>query len=147
MSKHLNNGACPKCKEIFDKYRNFNQKVRSWFVLFQAKHPEAHISCAGRGFTEQELKKQEGKSRASYGKSSHNYNCAIDIFVQLPQTDIYDAAWFKKNVAEEIPFYLKWYGEPDSAFFELPHIELRDWRALKAQNLVKLVEDIPEEVA
>jgi hypothetical protein len=138
--KHQNNGACPKCKEIFGKYHNFNPKVRSWFVIFQAAHPEAHISCAGRGHADQEIKRSEGLSKASYGQSAHNYNCAIDVFVSLSQKDIYDKKWFNEVLAPEIPYFLNWYGAPDSRFHELPHIELRDWRRLKATGMVSLVE-------
>lgn len=114
-------------------------------MLFQAKHPEAHISCAGRGLVEQEEKKAEGRSKASYGKSAHNYNCAIDLFIQLPGKDIYDNDWFQKVLAPEIPFHLHWYGSPHSKFFELPHIEFRNWRELAARKEIALVEKHPSE--
>ena len=142
--KHSNNGKCDKCKSIFDKYPGFNQALRSWFIAFQAKHPECHISCAGRGVTEQEAKKLEGKSNASYGKSAHNWNAAIDVFIQMPGKDIYDKQWFENVLAPEIPYFLKWYGEPGSEFYELPHIQVRDWRALRVQGLLSLVEPVSD---
>lgn len=141
---HQNNGECPKCAEIFNKYPKFEPKLRGWFIFFQSKYPEAHISCAGRGHAEQETKKLEGRSNASYGKSAHNYNCAIDIFVQLPKTDIYDKKWFANKVAPEVPFFLNWYGSPESDFYELPHIELREWRKLRTSGMVALVEPNPD---
>lgn len=113
--------------------------------MFQAAHPEAHISCAGRGAAEQEAKRSEGKSRAAFGKSAHNYNCAVDLFVQLPKKDIYDVEWFNKVLAPEIPYHLKWYGRTDSDFFELPHVELRDWRKLVSTKMATPVEPIPGE--
>jgi hypothetical protein len=144
--KHTNDGKCAKCKEIFDRYPGFNQVLRKWFIDFQAKHPEAHISCAGRGFDEQEAKKAGGKSEASYGQSAHNWNCAIDTFVQLPGKDIYDLDWYLNIFAPAVPYFLRWYGTKESAhdFYERPHIQLREWRGLRAQGLISLVEPIPE---
>lgn len=142
--KHQNNGKCLKCAEIFDKFPGFNQNVRGWFTMFQAKHVEAHISCAGRGAADQEAAKLAGKSRAEFGKSAHNWNAAIDLFVLLPQTDLYSKKWFNEVVAPEIPYFLNWYGTPGSSFFELPHIELRDWHGMKIAGDLKLVETPPE---
>jgi hypothetical protein len=144
MSLHKNNGACPYCTQLFNKYPGFSQSLRGWFVFFQAKHPEFHISCAGRGAEAQEAAKAAGKSRASYGESAHNYNAALDGFIQLPKVDMYDKKWFTNVLAPEIPFFINWYGSPDSEFFELPHLEVRDWRRLKALNEIKLVEPMPE---
>lgn len=140
---HQNNGKCQKCLALFSKYPDFNQKLKMWFVMFQGLHPEAHISCAGRGFLEQMQKKDEGRSNAVYGKSAHNYNCAIDLFVDLPGKGIYDKNWFQNVLAHEVPYFLKWYGEPNSDYYELPHIELRDWKQLLATGQVKLVERMP----
>lgn len=145
MSKHQNNGNCPKCKEIFEKFPNFNKELRSWFVLFQAKHPEAHISCAGRGYADQKAALAAKASRADFGQSAHNWNCAIDLFVMLPGKDLYDREWFKKVLAPAVPYMLRWYGEPGCSFPELPHVEYREWRALKAQGLIALVEEPPKD--
>ena len=141
--KHQNNGNCEKCKELFNKYPNFNQTLRSWFVLFQAKHPEAHISCAGRGVVDQTGALTSGNSKASFGKSAHNYNCAIDVFCILPQKDLYDKEWFEKILAPQIPYHLNWYGAPHSPYYERPHIELREWRKLLATKDIALVEPMP----
>ena len=145
--KHLNNGACPRCKQIFEAYPGFNKKLRSWFVLFQATNKEAHISCAGRGFEEQESKKSSGNSNASYGHSAHNWNAAIDLFCQIPGSDLYDEDWFKSVVGPAVPYFLNWYGAPGAAYPELPHIELREWRGLKATGELALVEPIPQQIA
>lgn len=142
--KHQNNGKCQKCIEIMDKYPNMNKQLRSWFTLFQAKHKEAHVSCAGRGYSDQEAAKAAGASKASYGKSAHNYNCAIDVFVLLPNKDLYDKKWFTEVLAPEVPYFLKWYGEPGCSFPELPHLEVREWRGLLVQGLCALVEEPPK---
>jgi hypothetical protein len=142
--KHLNNKKCPACAEIFDKFPNFNQQLRGWFISLQAKYPESHISCAGRGVIDQESKVNGGRSRAHYGFSAHNYNCAIDLFVQLPGKDIYDSAWFKNVLAPEIPYFLEWYGAHGSSYYELPHVQIREWRGLKVTGAASLVEPIPD---
>ena len=117
--------------------------LRSWFVMFQAKHPEAHISCAGRGFTEQEASLSGGMSRATYGKSAHNYGCAIDTFVILPQKDLYDKDWYEKILKAELPYHLNWYGAAGAPYYERPHIELRNWKELLARKEIALVEPDP----
>lgn len=150
MIKHKNDGDCAKCKEVMNKFPDMNQYLRKWFMDFQKLNPEAHISCAGRGAAEQANAKDAGKSRAAFGESAHNYNCAIDIFVQdfknYPN-DIYPKKWFQEKIAGKIPYALKWYGEPGSAFFELPHIEVREWRGLKVTGEAKLVESPAETIA
>lgn len=138
--KHQNNGKCPKCLDIINKYPDFNKELKSWFVLLQAKHPEAHVSCAGRGKADQEAAFTAKASKARYGQSAHNYNCALDLFVILPKTDLYDKKWFNTVIEPAIPYSLNWYGAKGSKFFELPHVEVRDWRRLVAQNLAALVE-------
>jgi len=142
-TKHQNNGDCPKCKELFDKYPGFYQPLRDWFISFQKKCPEAHISCAGRGAVDQDAKKLEGRSKASFGKSAHNYNAAIDLFVNKPFTNLYDLAWFNANVAPAIPLSLNWYGSPGSRFPEIPHIEARNWKELRDAGVLTLVEPMP----
>lgn len=145
--RHQNNGSCAKCKQIFEVYPNFNRKLWSWFVNFQKDHPEAHISCAGRGMEEQEAKKASGNSNAHYGSSAHNWNAAIDLFCQIPGTDLYDEDWFKEVVGPAVPYFLNWYGAPGATYPELPHIEMRDWRGMKAAGELALVEEPPIAVA
>lgn len=138
---HTNNGVCPKCKEIMNKYPGLNSDLKNWFVMFQAKHPEGHISCAGRGKADQEAAFNAGMSRAHWGQSAHNYNCAIDFFEMSGKPkDIYEEKWFKEVLAPALPFFLNWYGAPGSSFRELPHVEVRNWHELKAKGLIHLVE-------
>lgn len=122
-----------------------NLDLRLWFVMFQGKHPEAHISEAGRGLVDQEAAKHRGASKASFGESAHNCNCAIDMFEMAGDRKIiYEKEWFQKVLAPELPDYLVWYGAPGSKFFELPHIEHRDWKKLLAEGKAKLVEPLPK---
>lgn len=144
MALHKNNGNCPHCKTLFEKYPNFNAQLRSWFVMFQAKYPEAHISCAGRGYADQEAAKKSKASRAFYGESAHNYNCAIDIFLIPARDEKEERKWFHEKLAPEVPYRLNWYGAPGSPFPELGHIQVREWRGLLAQGLCALVEEAPK---
>lgn len=111
--------------------------------MFQAKHPEGHVSCAGRGYVDQEACFHKGASKAHYGESAHNYNCAIDTFVMLCGKTIYDAIWYRDVLAPTIPAFLSWYGAKGAPYFELPHIELRDWRRLRDSKVLSLVEPVP----
>jgi hypothetical protein len=131
--RHENNGKCQRCHSIFEKYPGFHKGLREWFEALQLIHPEAHISCAGRGRDEQEAALIRGASKAPFGKSAHNFNAAIDIFEQVGDlANIYEINWFNSviGVAIKKAPWLKWYGEKGSEFYELPHIELSDWKNL-----------------
>jgi len=135
---HTNDGNCEKCDQIFNTYPGVNLDLLSWFRLFQSRNPEAHISCAGRGRIEQEKDFQRGASKAHYGQSAHNYNCAIDLFVNQAE-NIYPTEWFLKTLEPEIPNFLQW-GYQWATFKEMPHLELKLWKELVAEGKVILVE-------
>lgn len=137
--RHANDGACLKCAKIFDTYPDFNGMLRSWFKFLQARYPEAHISCAGRGRIDQEAAYARGASRAHYGESAHNYNCAIDIFVNRPG-DIYPKDWFLDTLVHEIPTFVQW-GYEWKSFPEMPHLEVKNWKILKERGELQLVEE------
>jgi len=108
------------------------------------KHTEAHISCAGRGYNEQYDAFMRGASRAKWGESSHSWNAALDTFViRAGDTSIYPLDWYKTVLEPSLPPWIKWYGRPSSQFYELPHIEISNWRELAKEGILKLVEDIP----
>lgn len=145
--KHTNNGACQRCDQIFKRYPGFHAGLWAWFTAFQKVNPEAHISCAGRGRDDQEAAKIRGASRASFGESAHNYNAAIDIFEMKDDlAQIYEKDWFIKTVRPVISKapWLKWYGRTvgtveQDEFFELPHIEVADWREFAKQKNLTLI--------
>jgi ribonucleotide monophosphatase NagD (HAD superfamily) len=140
QAKHENTGACQKCNQIISRYPDFNSKLLGWFKDFQEKNPEAHTSCAGRGEDDQDAFKLRGASKASWGQSAHNYNAALDLFVNLPGKDIYDYSWFIGVLAQELPDWITWYGRPGAPFYELPHVELSNWSAEAHLGNLKLVE-------
>ena len=140
--KHVNNGECEKCREILDRYPNFHAGLRAWFVSLQRTHRDLHVSDAGRGRALQSHYFRTGASRARYGQSSHNYNAALDLF-RLTQTGVDYGPVFRDLVAKAVQahnaldavrsnqlFQIEWYGAPGAAFPELPHVEVRGWRAL-----------------
>lgn len=137
--KHLNNGNCPKCMSIINKYPGFNLRMLQWFIDAQKKHSDFHVSCAGRGEVEQEECVARGASRAHWGQSSHNYNAALDGFFLIDGKYNLERRRFEP-VVMELPSYIEWYGRQGSKFPELPHFELKDWRYLKDSGLLKLVE-------
>ena len=146
---HINTGNCDKCEQILNTFPGFHAELKAWFKKTQQKVKDAHISCAGRGRSEQEAAFQSGASRAHYGESSHNFNCAIDVFRLTLTGASYDRPWFRDSIGTAVysnnadparMVELKWYGMPGSKFLELPHIEVNDWKALAEQGLVKLVE-------
>lgn len=140
MAKHQNKNDCDRCLDILNKYPGFYTELRSWFIVMRAKFPVLHCSEAGRGMKRQTLLFQEKKSRATYGSSSHNWNAGLDLFIMEPGLDLYDKTWFMNNLYPEIPEKLNWYGTPGSKFWEIAHVELREWKMLAASGHLKLVE-------
>lgn len=142
--KHLNlKSGCLKCKEIFDRYPGFDAYLRSWFNDLQKAYPEAHISCAGRGKKEQEECFLKGTSNARWGQSAHNYNLAIDIFRLEVTGASWSRTWFENVVYPALKDKLDkldWFGLPGSVYFELPHVQVKNWKALVSSGTLKLVE-------
>lgn len=136
---HVNNGACDKCAEIMNKFPKFNLQLKGWFLIVQAKHTNFHCADAGRGELDQEAYFAKGASKAHWGQSSHNYNCAMDTFFLVNGAYSLDKALYAE-IAAEIPEYISWYGAPDAKFRELPHFEIREWRKLLIAGEISLVE-------
>ena len=138
---HTNDGiTCEKCELIFNAFPDFDFDIKTWFLRFRIDHPEFHISCAGRGRAEQENLFARKASLAHYGQSAHNWNCAIDTFIDLPGLDLYDVNHYATVLAPAVPDWLNWYGTPKHPFHELPHLEKLNWLDLKEQGLLSLVE-------
>ena len=144
---HTNNGKCPKCSEILNRYKGFHVDLGLWFIELQSRLPEAHISWAGRGKADQELLYKQGLTRAKYTQSSHNYNAALDLF-RLTHAGgaAFDSKWYKEQIGPEALKHpwIRWYGilEGKNDFYELPHIEVRGWRKFAEQGKLTLVEPV-----
>lgn len=137
QSKHRNNGECLYCVEIRDRFPNFNADLWSWFAMMQKIIPDFHISCAGRGQRDQELLYMKGASRAHWTWSAHNWGAGLDTFFMCDLNNL----WPRKRydaLSLGLPPTITWYGKIGSVFPELPHFELRNWRALKDQGLLTL---------
>jgi hypothetical protein len=141
MPSHKNTvKTCKKCQKILDTYPGLHSAIREWFIELQKKYPEIHVSEAGRGKERQEKLKKEGKSRASYGQSAHNYNAAIDVWFLVDKVYNLDHEHFERVVRPNLPMNLKWYGDGRTDFYERPHIELLSWRHQRDIGELKLVE-------
>lgn len=142
--RHENIDKCLRCDFIFNRYPRFNEELKNWFLAIRVEHPEAHISCAGRGMMDQENVYQMNLSRARWGHSAHNWNAAIDIFqLTADFAANYRKAWFDKVIFPNLYGALKWYGDAKATFHELPHVELSKWRELKEMGKLSLVENYP----
>lgn len=144
--KHINDGNCSKCEQIFNRYPGFHQGLKDWFKALQKEVPEAHISAAGRGKSEQEEYFKKGTSKAHYGQSAHNKSAAIDLFKLHQNGAEWPKSWFIGSIKPRLDihnssadFKIKWYGEPGSSFFELPHFEVADWKTNPRLVLVEPV--------
>lgn len=123
------------------RYQGFSKELYAWFFELQEKHPEAHVSCAGRGKDDQTALLHKKATRAAWTKSAHNWNAALDIFENGGDLkNIYETAFFVDVLKPNLKPFLKWYGQPDSDFFELPHVELAGWRQMAKAGTLKLVE-------
>jgi len=139
---HINLDECPHCELILNRYPGFYPPLRDWFLDFRAKNKEAHVSCAGRGYLDQENAFVRKISRAHYGESAHNYNAALDIFeMTVGDPNIYSREWFEKVLAPNLAPWIEWYGKVGSVFYELPHVEVRQWKALVKAGAINLVEE------
>ena len=136
---HQNNGACPKCVDIFNAYSSAYPTLRNWFLLMQSKFPEFHVSCVGRGKIDQEDCFNHHTSKAHWTESAHNWNAALDGWFLIDETYNLDRQRFEQ-VAVELPDYLEWYGNPGAKFPELPHFEVKNWRDLASRGILHLVE-------
>lgn len=136
LVKHINHSPCPKCEIIFNRFPNFIVELKEWFYEIQNFDPSTHISCAGRGEQDQNALFKAGLSKAEWGKSAHNFNAAIDIFRQIQAGTTYDRPWFEAtigrrlfehNAQSDATYQFDWYGLKGSPYFELPHVEIKNW--------------------
>ena len=146
MAKHSNqNSPCPKCAELFAAYPGVSEVIKSWFFSVQKQIKNFHIAEAGRGKAKQEEHVANKRSRAGWTKSAHNWNCAIDTFF----VDKLGKLSYSVNEYEEVKKLLipeiEWYGHEEyrgrkDKFFEKPHFEVKNWKELRDQGKIKLVE-------
>jgi hypothetical protein len=137
---HDLSGTCEACQAIFLKYPLFAGELMIWFKSVQREIPDFHISCAGRGRASQNLFFKSGLSKAPYAQSAHNYNAAIDTFRLKDGKYELNPTWYHLVIAPCLYSGLTWYGASDAKFYELPHIELADWRDRAKNGVLTLVE-------
>lgn len=136
MPKHQNNGFCPRCQLFLE---SAHPDLRAWFEPEQEADPELHISCSVRGSRDQQEALERGASKASFGKSPHNYETswAIDLFFIVKGS----ASWVfsrYKALAANKPDYILWGADwndngrtDDEKFKDSPHFEIKDWKTME----------------
>lgn len=134
--KHENGTFCLKCNEIIERYPSINQEVERFFWDLKSRFPELHAAEFGRDKINQELMFERGASRAHFGQSAHNYNAAVDVFFQVYGNYNTDIKRFL-DLEPFIPETIEWYGREGSKFYERPHFELKNWREMVEQGLLK----------
>lgn len=92
----------------------------------------AHVYYRGR--EAQEAAKSQGNSKASFGKSPHNFGCAVDLIHGVRAWKLSEKEWqlvgaIGKDVARRANLKIVWGG--DWKFYDPAHWELRDWREVR----------------
>lgn len=93
------------------------------------------LICGTRGKEEQEKAFDEGKSKAHYGQSPHNFEPARAFDFTPYPCDWNDVEGFKRvakvimDCAKELHIDITWGG--DFSFKDYPHFELTNWRNIK----------------
>jgi hypothetical protein len=93
---HSNSGNCLGCAKIFNKYDGFYEPLKDWFFKIQAKYPDFHACCAGRGQVDQEAFFAKGASDAHWLSSAHNFNSAVDTFFLIDGNACFDGHLYNK---------------------------------------------------
>jgi peptidoglycan L-alanyl-D-glutamate endopeptidase CwlK len=128
MAKHQTSTKCPKCQEIIYKHL-LNPILRQWFEDLQEQLPDLHIAYTYRDKDEQNKFFREGKSKAKFGQSPHNYlpALAIDVFFLVNGKYSLDVARLA-NIADSAPPGITWGGK--WKFKDCPHFEVTNWKTL-----------------
>lgn len=137
---HTNEAPCLSCIRLMNRYPDFYQPLRDWFQELQFRHPEVHLSCAGRGEMDQQALFNRGATKASFGHSAHNWNAALDLFQLKEGAYNLDLEWFEGVIVPSLNQDLQWYGRTDAPFSERPHVEWANWTELAHEGVLKKVE-------
>lgn len=137
---HINSGLCEKCNAIINKYPGFNKELSDWFKDLQKRVPDAHIASAGRGESEQEQWFKQGKSKAHYKQSAHNYNAALDFWRLTTSGADFTVSWYTGLIGPEAKKAgFEWAGDW-TTFREFGHVQIKDFKKLVEEGKLKLVE-------
>lgn len=141
MAKHINNGKCEKCLEFMNEW-GVDDILRRWFIATQVRTPEMHTSCVGRNQEDQEFALLHKASKASFGKSPHNYtpSLAMDIFRLVveegkPTQASFNPEWYKAVIVPTIPDRITWGGYFHD-IIDSPHFEIRGWSKIANKVLI-----------
>ena len=117
MNHHTTDLECSLCR---DKLDTADPKIADWFLEIKKKFPQAHISWAYRGKTDQNRMFTEGKSRAKFPNSKHNreldgkcYSQALDLFELKGGRAFFDQKFYfaLNEYSKSLGFPITWGGE------------------------------------
>ncbi|HJZ04768.1 MAG TPA: M15 family metallopeptidase [Patescibacteria group bacterium] len=100
------------------------------------KTEDCKILCGHRGKEAQEEAFRNGRSKARWGESNHNYepSCAVDVMPYpvdwADKNKIVDFADFVKETAHKLGIGIRWGGD-FKGFFDGPHYELTNCQHCK----------------
>lgn len=97
--------------------------------------------CVWRGEAEQTRLYVQGRSKAAYGDSAHNYGCAVDLVHGTLAWNMTERSWaviahVGKELAASKGWKLEWGGS--WKFYDPAHWQLADWRERAAQAGIAL---------
>lgn len=129
MAKHQNSRKCEKCQEML--YSGMlTPTLREWFEKLQETENDVHVAYVYRNKEDQNKFFREGKSKAKFGQSPHNYiPClAVDIFFLVDGKYNADMKRLKK-IANEMPPAITWGGN-FKGLVDGVHFEKTNWKIL-----------------
>lgn len=116
-------------------------------VLYEAiKDMDFSLTCGQRGRAAQESAHAKGNSNAHFGQSPHNFApaLAVDIIPYPFTNDMWNKPHLFEIIARhiqkvaagmgDIKYLCDWGGDWHS-IKDYPHIELRNWKFIKGNNL------------
>lgn len=107
-----------------------------------------YAHCVWRDKAEQERVNRAGNSKASFGRSPHNWGCAVDIVHCRHHWNLTERQWavighIGKEYGLQAGLHITWGGEWD--FYDPAHWELSDWRGCRIARYEELAAFEPEE--
>ena len=121
-----------KSLKILDQLHNDLQLL----CLDAIERVDFSLICGTRGKEEQEKAFDEGKSKAHYGQSPHNFEPSLAFDFTPYPCDWNDIEGFKRvakvimDCANELDIDITWGGDFTN-LKDYPHIELTNWKELK----------------
>jgi hypothetical protein len=124
---HLNQAQCASCDQILAEC---SEPLQQWFYSERTENFSLHATTGYRGQKQQEASFQEGRSKAHFGESPHNYfpSRAVDLVFIVKGKNVWTPAEYEP-VAKRAPANIEWGGYWKD-FKDIPHFQERDWKEM-----------------